>query len=787
MRDRPGLISLFVLLAALLALAPAPTLLAHHGGPIVFVDAKNPPSADKVCDFHFHSIKAALTNCPQELPDNATILVDPGIYNEGQLTISVKGLRLQSSGGAERTKILGSIDIQAKGVLLQGFDINANGFDDAVVVENIQVHLVGNKLHDAKHEGILVEGSSDDVLISGNEPFNNGRIGIRVLGNSRNAQIEKNKVRSNGTSGISIEENSDGFLITDNTISLNQGEGISISGSDNGQIAKNQLTGNGLEGIELQVANGNTIVDNTVSSSSLYGISLVASDNNEVRGNQVSSNGAGGIALREGDQAAQRNTVESNQILGNIKAGASGVLLEGDVTGSIVLNNTLSNNSFGIRFTQSTAKHSPSNNTLVSNEISDSDQDGISVEASAGQNVFRSNKINSNNGVGLYISAGQGNDEVAGNSLESNGDQGILIEGSPRNTVHDNTLTANGGQGIALMSGADATSVIKNTITSGEQEGVFLSGVNDVVVLGNTIQNNQQDAIFGQKVGTLRLEDNTLSGNLERGIALSTCSVRVDIDTNTVSGNAEGGIALNDCNVVDLQNNDITDNVIFGLSTSGQVDQIQAQRNWWGDPRGPAGVFEGAGNAVLGLTTEQVLPWLTAGHNQLIESSVTGFMLRDFGLGKVELDAMDRADLRVELFNLSKEDRGAAVLGKYQQGQPRVLSECQSRQPPDLVACNAAPPNLLAGLTGVVKTVSVLTSGFAAGDALIEVGYDDAELADGVKKANLALFYYNPDKGSWDRLTGQSQTKINLVNGQISVKQLRAGAIIALATGKAAP
>ncbi len=771
MPAKARLIGLLTAIAVLLALAPAPGLLANPGGPVIFVDFKNPPDAGRPCDFHFQTIKAALTKCPDELVDNVTIIVDSGIYNEGALTISVKGLQLQSSAGAERTKILGTLEVQAKGVLIDGFDIDVTSLaqpsnDHGIGVNNIQVQIQNNKVHGAKHAGILVQQGSDDVLISGNDLFNNGTIGVQIKDNSRNARIEKNKARSNGTAGISIEGNSDRYVITQNTISLNGSEGVTVSGTDSGEISENEIAGNGLEGIKLTDANDNTITGNTISSSGLFGISLVASDNNEVRNNQVSNNDAGGVALREGDIATQRNTVESNQILGNIKAGASGVLLEGDASGSIVLNNTIDNNSFGVRFTQSTAKHSPSNNTLVSNEITNSDQDGVSVEASAGQNVFRSNKINQNNGIGLHISGGLGNDEIAGNTFEGNGKQGILIEKSARNSLHDNTLTSNGGQGIALMGGADATKVLNNTLTSGAQEGIYLSGVSDVVISGNTVQNTRQDAIFGDKVTTLRIEDNTLSTNLERGIALSNCTTRVDVDHNTVTANAMGGIALTDCNVVDLQNDNVTNNVQYGLNATGKVDQISARRNWWGDPRGPAGVFEGTGNAVLGLTTDQVLPWLTDGPDQLIESSVTGFTMSDFGPVKIELDAMDRSNVRLELFNLAREEHGAAVLAKYQSGKPG---------------------DLLKGLTGVVKTVSVLTTGFTTGDGLVEIGYDDSELPTGVKKSDLGLFYYDRDKATWTRLTGESQYSINLVDGQISVTLLRQGAIITLATGKATP
>lgn len=749
------------IIAAVLALFLfAPDALGDHGGPITFVDIKNPPEEDEDCDFHFKTIKAALTKCP--LQEHSLIIVDPGTYEEGKLVVDVKGLVLKSSGGAQRTKLIGCFEIRAKEVELRGFDIHAAECDHGITVGEDEVRILENIVHEAKANGIEVLETSDGVILVENRLFNNGGIGIHVRSDSQRVQITDNQVQSNGASGVVLEGNTDRFVISGNEVGLNLGTGILVLGADSGQLTNNTISANQLEGIKLDKSHGNVIVNNVVTANGLFGISLVGSDNNEVRTNQLSGNRAGGVALRGNAVPAQRNTIENNQILRNAQAGASGVLLEGDVTGSIILKNTIVRNSIGIRLTKSeVTEGEPSNNTIDSNEIRSSDMDGLRVEASFSLNLFRSNQIVENNRVGIHILGGQGNDEIASNIIEGNGDDGIRIEGSDRNTIRENEIALNGGSGIVLIQ-ADSTTVRKNLIHDGEEVGLLLSGVKSAQISENTIERYQQDGINGTEVENLSLEENQIRLNRERGIFLGECSVAVDLESNIISANSGGGVELDDCNVADLQSNEISGNIRFGLLATGDKDEIAARRNWWGDLKGPAGVFEGRGNAVLGLEITQVFPWLTDRVGELDEPSVRGFLLQDFEQEMVVLDAMDRADVRLAFFTVEKEERGIAILAKYVRPLPSPNS---IHQPGEL-------PN-------AIKTISVLISGFATGTAVIEVGYMDIELPEGVARQDLHLFYW--DGAQWVVLPGRSLEEVNLVEGEIDVALLRDGVIIALA------
>lgn len=777
----------------LLVFASSGVALADHDGPITFVDIKNVPEADNNCDFHFRTLKAAIENANCPLEEFSIVMVDPGTYSEGMINITTKGVVIMSTEGAQRTKINGCFNITSQKVELQGFDINSdidiasNGAcQNGITVGNREVKLLDNIIHDAEQDGIQVLDFSDVLEVNENHIFNNKGLGIHVLDDIDGLQITKNRIQSNGATGIVLEGKSDRFSIIENQITLNEGTGVLILGADHGQITMNTIEANNLEGIKLDKSHDNDIVDNVVTSNGLFGISILGSDNNRVRTNTLTSNRAGGIALRGDAIGAQRNTVQDNTVTGNSQSGASGLLLEGDVNGSIVRQNTIHQNSAGIRLTKNDVlPGEPGNNSIDSNEIQSSDEDGIRVESSSGLNTISSNEITNNNLAGILVTGGQGNDEFQSNTIQGNGGDGIRIENSERNTIRENTILSNGGSdgsgsiddgGAIVLLNTISTSVRSNTLQDGEANGVIMENANGAKFVGNRIERFRQDGVRGMSVGNLLMEGNTIQSNRERGVSLDACSARIDLQGNIIASNSLGGIFVKGCPDTHLQMNEITSNLRYGLWAEGSSEPVVARRNWWGDSKGPSGVFEGRGNAVIMLGVnggnstlleedeilESVMPWLTDRTSEQIENSVSGDLLRDFGPGKVELDYTDHADVRLSLFSVEEEERGIAIVAKYASPLP---GESSIHATTDL-------PN-------AVKSVSILTNGFGSGNAVIDVEYDDSELAEGLDKSTLRLHLW--DGSSWQVLPGKSLGDVNLVEGEIDVAQLREVVVIALA------
>jgi len=795
---------LLVLTCLAFTLAASSTLVFAQG-PIIQVDIKNPVEADESCDFHFRTLKAALENC--EVPEFATIEVDPGTYDEGELTVDSKGVIIRSTDTAQRTKINGCFKITAQQVMLRGFDINADPevlgpimsnaalCANAITVSDRDVELHDNLVHESAQSAIYIESFSDGVLIVNNHLFNNTASGVHVLSDSESLQINQNRIRSNGGSGILFEGHSDRFSIQGNELDLNSSEGILIMNSDMGTIANNTITANMLDGVKLLHANGHRVFDNTISASGDYGVSVVGSDNNEVNTNNLENNRGGGVKLSGNGTSSQENTIDDNNIVGNA-AGGSGILLEGDVTGSIISDNTIQQSSIGIRLmlnVDSPGPGQPTNNDIDNNTIENSDDDAILVEASLGLNEIKLNTIRNNNNVGIHIVGGTGNDEIASNIIDNNGGDGIRIEGSERNTIRENTLTFNGGSngvsdsvddgGAIVLIDTSSTSVRQNTLQDGEGNGLLIHNASDSKIIGNTIERFQQDGVKGFGTSNILMEENTVQNNRERGLAFENCADTdpsdnaIDLQLNIITSNTLGGIFLAGCSNPHMQMNSITENGRYGLWVDGSGNGvIEARRNWWGDPKGPAGVFEGRGDAVimLGLAggnsfqlendqvLEAVLPWLTDRPDQQIEASVRGFILNDFGPSKVELDATDQTHARVSFFNVEQEERGIAILARYVTPLPNENSFMQPGE-----------------LAGAVKSISLLTNGFSSGTAIIDIEYLDSELSEGTDKATLRLHYW--DGSAWQELPGKSLVDVNLIEGEIDVALLRDVVIIAIA------
>lgn len=782
---RNGLIITGLVLLSLVATSPIS--LTSQGGPTTTVDVNSPADEDNNCDSHFKTLKAALNPPSSQCSppgEYTTILVMPGSYDEGKLEVRITGIKIQSSDGEAMTKINGCFEIDAKGVLLQGFDINAANCDSGISVLNNSVQLMGNKVHEAKANGIELGGGSDASRIEGNEIVNNTNFGLHATGGSHGLQILGNKFNSNGSHGIALETNNDFFTVEGNEINLNEGNGIWIFASDFGQITNNdKLTSNRLNGIALENSHGNHVSGNTITGSGLFGISISGGTRNEVRNNALNTNVSGGVALAGGSFKAAGNQVVGNTIQGHNRAPASGVYLEGDAIGNQVRENKLLNNTVGMRFAPAASGSGPSNNVVEGNEISNAVQQGILVEGSFGLNVFRGNKILQNNQEGIKVIGSRDIDELVENVIEGNGRAGIYIQESRGSYIHKNQISRNGGHGIELHKTMDTT-IEENTIREGELDGVSLTEAVQTIIHKNTIEQQNLDAIGGTNVTDVVISDNTLQMQRGRGVSLHDCTAPIDMEMNVISSNSLGGVFLSNCKGSDLQMNEITANLRYGLwveKVDGSQD-IQARRNWWGDPKGPAGILSGTANAVIMMGVrggnsflleedeilKSVMPWLTDRLKEQIEDSVSGFLLRGAGTDNMDLNALGQTDTQLMFSGVDQSDKGIAIVAKYSTSLP---SSNSIYSPVEALPCT-------------IKTVGVYTGGFNKGSAVVSVQYTDAEFqaacADG-DRAKLSLFYFDPANKKWIPMPGKSLEKVNMVQGEITVELLRQGVIIALA------
>lgn len=123
--------------------------------------------------------------------------------------------------------------------------------------------ITDNKILQNKVGVDIASGSASDVLITGNEIFDNLDSGVKSSGYG-SAKLIGNKIRNNKGSGIILDKYAKLSLVRFNEIIQNAGDGVAIPFGVNGVIEDNDIVGN--DGLSIFVRDGlePKITNNTV-------------------------------------------------------------------------------------------------------------------------------------------------------------------------------------------------------------------------------------------------------------------------------------------------------------------------------------------------------------------------------------------------------------------------------------------------------------------------------------------------------------------------------------------
>lgn len=172
-------------------------------------------------------------------------------------------------------------------------------------------------------------------------------------------------------------ERSNNCTVMYNNISLGRIiiSGSSVYSANYNIVARNNITGGPGNGIELFTADHNVIAENYVANKGQSGIYLTDSDFNIVVGNVVNSNGESGIRIRSRwwsslgfwvDAPCYNNTIAKNIANFNVE----GIYMNGETKYSTIVNNTLTQNNYGI-FLKEEGGYHPTYNTIYHNNFID--------------------------------------------------------------------------------------------------------------------------------------------------------------------------------------------------------------------------------------------------------------------------------------------------------------------------------------------------------------------------------------------------------------------------------
>ncbi len=217
--------------------------------------------------------------------DGDTIIVEPGLYKEGNIiikkAISLLGKGLPVLDGQHKYEVL---SIKSDNVVVSGFSVQNSGY---------------NSLEDP---GAIKVYESKNVTIVNNQLSNNF-FGI-YLQYSRNCIVKNNTIIASGTEEQKI------------------GNGIHCWKSDSLQITGNRIEGH-RDGIYFEFVTHSVVWRNIAAGNVRYGLHFMTSNNDAYFSNYFKNNGAGVAVMFTKNIVMMNNTFEANW-----GAAAYGLLLK---------------------------------------------------------------------------------------------------------------------------------------------------------------------------------------------------------------------------------------------------------------------------------------------------------------------------------------------------------------------------------------------------------------------------------------------------------------------------
>lgn len=394
------------------------------------------------------------------------------------------------------------------GVLMTGAGTNTNQIGGTEFdVENI---ISGNAL-----DGVTIQDGAAENRVQGNVIGPN-RTGARVLGNAANGVRIFDAPRNSIGGETTAPGAAPGNHIAGNGLTGPKGHGVAISGPNatGNQVRGNLIgtdaagtraMGNGLDGVYVQGAPGNTVGGealaggasprNVIAANGRAGVTIegAGASGNKVLGNFIGVNAAGAAALGNtsdgivvqdapgaiiGGPAAAAGALPGNVISGNsgngvglYGAGATGARVQGnligpDAAGAATLGNTRAGVVIDSAGGATLGGPRTEDGPQPGNVISGNGADGIQLtRPGATTNTVQGNFIgtaadgttalgNGRHGVFFTLGAGANDSGGAGtgegNVIAHNVGAGVFADSGTRNSFSTNSIFANGGLGLDL-------------------------------------------------------------------------------------------------------------------------------------------------------------------------------------------------------------------------------------------------------------------------------------------------------------------------------------------------
>ena len=380
--------------------------------------------------------------------------------------------------------------------------------------------------------GIEIDGSGDNVTISGLVITNWGGEGITTQNGITDLSITKNYIGVDFDGSTSAGNSTGVFLFwcVDCT----------VGGS---AANRNVISGNSSRNVEVDRLSTNMEVSGNYIGINAAGTAAVTGDSTGVLW-EVDSGTLGGTT------ADKRNVISGN--------GGSGVWISGNADGGTIAGNYIGLNAAGDAAVGNV-------NGIYSTENTGSDSYTIGGATLASRNVISGNTSNAIylNGTGIFsIQNNYIGPNAAGDDNVANSGSGIRVSGTETITIDSNIISGNSTYGIYKTSSTDGGSITNNYI------GPAPSGGSSMGNSSHGIYNTGGSLTIGTNGN-----GNVISGNSGYGIYLSgTDADGTTIKSNLIGVNAtEAGGMYNATYGIGIVS---TQNVVIGGTTSGDGNTV---------------------------------------------------------------------------------------------------------------------------------------------------------------------------------------------------------------------
>ncbi len=454
------------------------------------------------------------------------------------------------------------------------------------------IKIIHNIIANHNVYGILQLWSNQAIIV-GNTFEHQGNIAY-LLYSSHHSIIERNDFEKNEY-GLALYESSNNSILENNVSRNRYGLYIWFQ-SNNNCIDKNMIASN-FYGIYIGQSNYNALSTNIIKNNTHDGVLIgFSAYYNIIMRNIISNNPQNGVHIF----SSMDNTISKNNITGS----NNGVDLT-SYSSSIIIDNKLFNNTFGIFCSQS------SHNYIENNDITNTHLNGTGIELfhSSNHNIIENNNI-SDNYYCIIIKNYCFNNIIAKNYFSNNKNQSIWCVDNCNYTLIDGNIMKNTMRGILFWNSSYNT-ICSNTLLNTTLIGIYINYLSSYCVVQdntmagglygigcenssnyNTISHNHVSACDMEGIYTYRyshhneIKENTVSNNGIVGIGISNSSWKNHVEHNVVTNN-DLGIGIDTSSHFNTINgNSIVENnvgvVIKEFSQCNRICRNNIEKNGYG-------------------------------------------------------------------------------------------------------------------------------------------------------------------------------------------------------------